>query len=136
MATALRLTQNALRKTYTVAASDTATEGMAVLLDSDTTVDDAGAASDLAIGVALETKTAGQAVEVALFGHSVIGVLVGTNGATRGMKAVIESDGFTDAAAHDSDGTGNEAIYGVFLQSGTAGQFVGMLVGGTSNRGA
>lgn len=135
MGKALRMTQNALYKEYTVAPSDTATEGEAVLLDSDTTVDDCDAASDLAIGVAMETKSAGEQVKVALFGHAIIGVLVGTGGATRGKKAQLTSDGFKDASTHDSDGTGNESTYGQFLETRSAGQFVALLIPGGSNRG-
>jgi len=135
MTTALRLLDNALRKSYTVAASDTATKGEAVLLDSDTTIDDCDAASDLAIGIAMESGTPGDVVEVCLFGHAVAPVKVGTGGATRGTKAKLAADGFTDATAHDSDGTGNESTYGIFLQSGTAGQFVGLLLSGAANRG-
>ena len=59
----------------------------------------------------------------------------GTNGATRGTKAKLEADGFTDASTHDSDGTGNESTYGIFLASGTVGQFVGLLLSGSANRG-
>lgn len=136
MSTAMRHTQNALILHYTVATGDTATEGEAVKLDSDTTIDDCDAASDLAIGVALASGDAGDIVPVAMFGHAVIPVLAGTGGATRGNKAILAADGFTDAAAHDSDGTGNASIYGVFLQSKDAGEKVGLLIGGTSNRGA
>ena len=131
----MRYLQNALILEYTVAANDTATAGEAVLLDSDTTVDDCDGASDLAIGVALASAVAGAQVQVAMFGHAVIPVLVGTGGATRGTKAILVSDGFTNAPAHDSDGNLNSAIYGIFLQSGTAAQMVGLLVGGVSNRG-
>ena len=66
-------------------------------------------------------------VEIYLFGP-VIPVTVGTGGATRGTKAVAVADGFTDAATHDSDGTGNESNYGVFMQTGTAGQIIGMML--------
>ena len=135
MSTAKRLTYNALYLTYTVATSDTSTEGEAVLLDSDTTIDDCDGASDLAIGIAMADGTPGDEIDVCMFGWAVQSVLVGTNGATRGVKAQLESDGFTDAGTHDSDGTGNQSTYGIFLQSGTAGQFVGLLLSGAANRG-
>ena len=135
MTTALRITDGVIRKNYVVAATDTATKGEAVLLDSDTTIDDCNAASDLAIGVALEAGTAGDTVEVALFGYGIAPVIVGTAGATRGTKAQLAADGFVDATAHDSDGTGNQSTYGIFLQSGTVGQFVGLLLSGAANRG-
>ena len=136
MATALRLTDFLVREAYVVASGDTATKGEAVLLDSDTTIDDCDGVSDLAIGVALEAGTPGDVVEVGLFGWGIVPVIVGTNGATRGMKAQLEGDGFTDAGTHDSDGgVANQSTYGIFLQSGTAGQFVGLLLAGAGNRG-
>ncbi len=136
MPLALDYSANTLTVKRTVASGDTATKGMALIADSDTTVDDAGANSDLAMFVAKETKAAGERVECFVLGTGgVIPVLVGTGGATRGTKAKLAADGFTDATAHDSDGTGNESTYGVFLESGTAGQFVGMINGGFGNRG-
>lgn len=135
MTTALRLRNGVITKQYTVASTDTATKGEAVLLDSDTTVDDCNAASDLAIGVAMSSQTADEEVEVALFGYGVVPVKVGASGATRGKKAQLEASGFTDATSHDSDGTSNESTYGIFLQSGTSGHFVGLLLSGAANRG-
>jgi hypothetical protein len=120
---------------YEVASGDTATLGEAVKLDSDTTIDDCDAASDLAIGVALETKAAGEKCRVAMFGHAIVPVKVGTGGATRGTKAVLVATGFTDAAAHDSDGTGNESTYGIFLASADAGDLAPLLLSGAANRG-
>lgn len=135
MSTAMRYTQNALFLEYTVASGDTATEGEASLLDSDTTTDDCDGASDLAVGVNMSTQVAGAQVELCMFGWAVCPVKVGTGGATRGTKAKLVGDGFTDATTHDSDGVGNESTYGIFLQSGTAGQFVGLLLSGAANRG-
>ncbi len=136
MTTALRLTNRVVRKQYTVASGDTATKGEAVLLKSVTTVDDCDADSDLAIGVAMTTAAEGEEVEIALFGWGVIPVIVGTNGATFGIKAQLEGDGFTNANTQDSDnGAGNQSTYGIFLQSGTVGQFVGLLLAGAGNRG-
>lgn len=136
MSTAMRHTKNALILEYEVSTGDTATEGEAVLLDSDTTIDDCDGASDLAVGIALKTGVAGDKVPVAMFGHAVIGAKAGTGGVTRGKKQILVSDGFTDAPAHDADGNTNDAIYGVALQSATAGQFFGLLVGSPSNRGS
>jgi len=135
MSTAKRLTANALYLPYTVASGDTATKGEAVLLDSDTTIDDCDGASDLAVGIATEAGTPGDVVQICMFGHAVEAVIVGTNGATRGTKAKLEANGFTDATTHDSDGVNNESTYGIFLQSGTVGQFVGLLLSGAANRG-
>ena len=136
MSTAKRLTEKALYAKYTVNTGDTATKGEGVLLDTDTAIDDCDAASDLAIGIATEAGVAADEVDICLFGHAVVPVLVGTGDCTRGTKAVLVSDGFTDAQTHNSDaGGGNESIYGMFMQSGTAGQFVGLLLSGASNRG-
>ncbi|MGB0890482.1 MAG: hypothetical protein ACPGWS_09380 [Solirubrobacterales bacterium] len=136
MPLAIDLSANTLTVKRTVATSDTATKGMALIADSDTTVDDAPAGSDLAMFVAKETKTAGERVECFVLGTGgVIPVLVGTGGATVGLSAKLAADGFTDASTHDSDGGGEEATYGKFLESGTAGQFVGMINSGFSVRG-
>ena len=133
MSTALRKVTHATQHTFTVAAGQATTVGELVVLASDTTVQDAGGASDLGIGIAKITQTAGLRVDVWLFGP-VIPVAVGTGDATRGTKAVAVADGWTDAAAHDSDGTANASQYGVFMQSGTAGQTVGMMIA-VGNRG-
>lgn len=113
------------------------TEGEAVVLTTDTSIDDAGGASDLAVGIALATSsTAGAMVDVAMFGWAVQPVLVGTGGATRGTKAILAADGFTDAPTHDSSGGTDDAIYGVFLQSASATNWAGLLLTGASNRGS
>jgi hypothetical protein len=135
MSTALRKVTHATFHTFTVAAGQATTAGELVVLATDTTVQDAGGASDLGIGVAATTQAAGERVDVYLFGP-VIPVEVGTGDATRGTKAIHAADGFTDAAAHDSSGATDEAIYGVFMQSGTVGQIVGLMFGLNGNRGA
>jgi hypothetical protein len=122
--------------TYTVASGQSATKGyLAILSGADNEVDDATSPCDLGIGVFLATAVAGARVEVAHTG--VIPVKVGTGGATRGKKGMWSSgdNGFADAPAHDADGNTNDAIYGVFLQSGSAGDMVGMLFT-PSNRGS
>jgi hypothetical protein len=130
-------TEYALRLPFTVAASQTTVAGQAVIFSgSDTAIAKAGADSDLAIGIARSAGVAGDVVEVTLFGNVIEEVLVGTGDATRGTKAVLVADGFTNAPAHDSDGTGNEAVYGIFIESGVAGDKVGMLLIGASNRGS
>jgi hypothetical protein len=133
MTAPIQFTENALVIQYTAAAA--CTIGEAVVFASDTTVQDAAGASDLAIGVAASTVTTGEVVDVYMFGHSVIPITVGTGGATRGTKAVIVADGFADAAAHDSDGVLNASVYGVFMQSGVATNTVGLLLTGCDSRG-
>jgi hypothetical protein len=120
--------------TYTVASSQTVKAGMSVVLSgSDTAIDQAVITDDTQIGVALGTPgtsySAGDLVQVLHYGP-IVPVLVGTGGATRGKKAVVSSsnDGMTDCAAHDSDGTGNQNVQGVFMQSGDATEHVGMMM--------
>ena len=62
---------------------------------------------------------------VLLAGACIVPVKVGTGGATRGQHAVAVSNGFTDI----TPGGGTVAKYtnGVFMQTGVAGDFVGMI---------
>lgn len=137
MSTALRKFEYAHIKSYAVAAAQTVTAGMGVVFHTDSEhVANQGASSDLGIGVALESGTgaAGSTVMVALYGP-VVPVLVGTGGATYGTKAIHVADGFTDAPAHDSSGGTDNAIYGIFMQTGVATNIVGMQII-ASNRGS
>lgn len=139
MSTALRKLENATFVECLVAAGEVTYAGRLVVVDSgvgDNYVKDAGAATDLGIGIARETLTSSTGVQrcqVTLLAP-VEAVTVGTGGATVGKKAVATTDGFTDAATHDSDNTGNSSIYGIFMQTGTAGQTVGLMLG-AGNRG-
>ena len=112
---------------YTTSAGETTTAGKTVVPDgADDEVKDPGAASDLVIGVALDTTTAGQRVRV--HHHAaIVPMLVGTGDSTRGKKQIVAADGITDATAHDSDGTANEAIVGVAMQSGVATEMIGVM---------
>lgn len=72
---------------------------------------------------------AGDEVEVALLSGSVIlPVKVGTGGATRGLRAKAVADGVTNATP-TATATTPVSIYthGIFTQSGSAGDIVGML---------
>lgn len=118
----------ALTKTYKVATSQTVTKGMGVIFASaDTDIQVAGA-NGIAIGIALESGVAGDKINVALFGHAIVTVLVGTGGATRGLYAVAVSDGYANQTL--GGGTTVKYIAGQFLQTGVATEHVGMLVGG------
>jgi predicted RecA/RadA family phage recombinase len=136
-----RQTQHALKRYYTVAASQTCTVGKTVKLASDTTVQDAGAGSDLEIGICMESSdanasgvvAAGFQVEILLLGHAVVPMLVGTGASTRSKKQVVVSDGITDAAASGGGTTAVECI-GIALESGVAGDLIGVLVGGANSR--
>ena len=85
-------------------------------------------------GVDTETYAgpfAGAAAEGATVGVHRSGLakhVVGTGGATRGKFGIVVADGYTDAPAHDSDGTGNERIVCQFEESGDAGDLVGALI--------
>jgi hypothetical protein len=134
MSTANKYTGYVTIKSYTVAAGQTATRGYMAVLASDTTVQDGGASSDLGIGVFRHTAAAAARVEVYLFAP-IVDVEVGTGGCTRGTKAIHVADGFTDAPAHDSSGGTDNAIYGVFTESGAAGDVRGMMLA-LGNRGS
>ena len=83
----------------------------------------------LAIGVVNQANAAGRPASVLMYGSpGVIPVLVGTGGATRGKFAVRTTDGFTDAAPVGG-GTTVQYIRGQFLQTGVAGDYVGLNVG-------
>lgn len=96
---------------------------------SDTACTAAGTNDPLAIGTVERAVTAsGKAVSVLLYGHAIIPVKVGTGGATRGVDAITVADGFTDAASNGG-GTTSQIIKGKFMQSGAAGDVVGLLIG-------
>lgn len=125
--------QNAVLMAFTVAAGQTTTKGKAVIFSgADTDIATAGAASDLAIGIAMKTGVAADVVEVALFSHAIVQALAGTGGVTRGTKQTLVSDGFTDAAADNGAGTA-VPTYGVSLESAVAGDYFALAVG-TANR--
>ena len=122
-----------------IASGSAATEGlMAVHSGSESEFANAGAGVDTGIGVFLDSVLSGdtdRGARIACFGGGILRVKVGTGGATFGKKAAYVADGFTDAAAHDSSGATNDAIYGTFMQTGVAGDFVGLLPA-VSNRGS
>ena len=127
--------KNGLVKSYTIAATKAATAGYpAIFSGADDAVENGGAGTDLAFGVFLDTGTAGDRVRVLVPGP-IVEVVVGTGGATRGTKAVMVSDGFTDAPAHDSSGGTDNQIYGIFMQTGVATDKVGLQLA-ISNRGS
>ena len=111
-------------KTFTVAAAQAATEGRAMSFaaaDEEVQLTAAGAAPNA--GIALETKVAGERVQV-LVGQGIVKVKVGTGGATRGLFGVVVADGLTNAPTLGG-GTVLRGCAGRFLQSGVAGDVVG-----------
>lgn len=119
--------------TYIVATGQSTTRGKPVVFSgAETTI--ATGYTDGVFGIAAETKTAGQECQVMLFAP-VIPMVVGTGGSTYGTKQQWVSDGVTDAAAHDSSGSTDDVIVGLAMQSGVAGDTIGVQVM-PSNRGA
>jgi hypothetical protein len=125
---------NLITQRYLVPATKAATKGLAVIFSgADDQVENAGADSDLAIGVALNTAAAGEYVDVALFAYAVVEATCGTGGTTRGKKQVLVSDGFTDAPA-DNGATTPKPTYGFALQSAVAADKFGLALSGPANR--
>jgi hypothetical protein len=113
-------------KTFTVAAGQAATEGRPVsFAASDQEVQTTAAAAAVTCGIALETKAAGERVQV-LVSEGLVKVKVGTGGATRGLYAVVVSDGVTNSATLGG-GTVVKNLVGRFMQTGVAGDVVGLL---------
>lgn len=122
---ALDHTSRVLKKKFTVQAAGTVTKGMSVKLGTlATECLDAGA-NGKAVGIALTSQVAGESVTVALFGD-VIQVLVGTGGATHGEHAIRVADGYTNQTL--GGGTTVKYIEGIFLQTGVAADYVGLML--------
>jgi len=136
MSTALRYLDNATIITLLVENAQTVTKNRIVQLSANG-IRLATAGSDTAIGVARDTVTGDGALlcDVTLFGP-VEAMIVGTGGVTAGVKVVNVSDGVTDAPAHDADGTTNDVIMGVALETGIATQLVGVMLALGGNRGS
>jgi hypothetical protein len=121
---------NAYIRPYTVASGQSAYAGQSVIFGStDTEVQDSGGASDLIVGVCMgppgTTYAAGDTVQVLHPFAAVARMKVGTGDSTRGKKQKVVSTGVTDA---DTNGGGTNPIYsvGVALQSGVAGDYIGV----------
>jgi hypothetical protein len=125
--------EKAIIRTFTVQSGQTVRGGFAVKFASDDQeVLEAGANSELAIGVARRpghTYAAGEQVEVVVSG-AIVPVVVGTGGCTRGKDVRMIADGVTDVPAWDAAGATVVPVLGKFLQSGVAGDHVGILLPG------
>jgi len=111
-------------KTLTVVAAGSTIEGRPISFntsDEECTLTAAAASCD---GIALETAAAGARVQV-LLGDGIVKVKVGTGGATRGLYAVVVDDGLTNSGTLGG-GTVLKNIVGKFLQTGVAGDVVGL----------
>lgn len=120
----------ALIMTFSDAAQPTfATRGAPVKFNGSDTLLAACSANDpLMIGYVYATSVTPRDVSVVMLGSAVMPVTVGTGGATRGVHAVVVADGYTDAATA-SGGTVAQYIAGKFLQTGVAGDVVGLMIG-------
>lgn len=119
-------------KTFTVAAGQAATEGRPVSFASaDEEVQTTAAGAAVTCGIALETKAAGERVQV-LIGEGVVKVKVGTGGATRGLYAVVVADGVTNSGTLGG-GSVLKNLVGRFLQTGVAGDVVGLIFSPTAS---
>lgn len=116
----------ALIKTAIVGTACTRGKGVKITGDEPMTMTDcsAGESPD---AVALETQaTSGKPCQVVMLsGACIIKVLVGTGNATRGKYAKVVGDGFADAGTLGG-GTTAQEVAGKFVQSGVAGDYVGM----------
>lgn len=128
----LKKLDHATIETFTVTATKAATKGFAVIISGNMTVEDDAATGDTAIGVALDTATAGNRVQVLLFGP-VVPMKVGTGDTTRGKKQKTVATGITDAPTTTNSGATTTPIIGIALESGVAGDFVGVMLA-PSNR--
>ena len=133
MSTATRKLEHATFATFTVETGQVSTEKLLMQLSA-SGVRLASAGSDTIIGVARSTQIAGERVDITLFSH-IEAMTVGTGGATAGAKQLNVATGVTDATAHDSDGTTNEAIVGTAMQTAVATAVIGVMMT-LSSRGA
>jgi len=111
----------------TVAALKTTTAGFPVKRSgADKYVEAMAAVGDDVYGIALDTCVAADICRVALFGRGIVPCLVGTSGATEGATAVMDVavDGLTDGTV--GGGTTKQTKCGTFMQTGVAGDLVGL----------
>jgi hypothetical protein len=132
---ATRLLDKSLIRSYLIPSTKSVTAGFRVKFSgADDAVENCGAGEN-GFAIALESGVAGDHVECVLEGSAVVPCKVGTGGATRGVHAVMAADGFTDKTL--GGGTTVSHVAGKFLQSGSVGDVVGLLVGcNTSGVGA
>lgn len=133
-----RMLNNAIVITRVVETGQTVRGGFAVKFgSSEDDIREAGANSELAFGVAHKpgkTYAAGETVEI-VCGNGIVPMVVGTGGCTAGKDARMISDGITDVPAWDAAGGTVVPVIGKILQTGVAGDHVGVFVpGGVSYR--
>lgn len=127
---AIELLTNAIIKPFNVPSGKAVTKFNAVKFSgADTDIEDAAAATDNVIGIAQDVGAAlATGIRVAIFGHGISKILVGTGGATRGAFAKwVTPSGCTDMTV--GGGTGKIVCWGQYLQTGSAADLVGLNLG-------
>jgi hypothetical protein len=123
---------NALIRNYTVASGQTVTGGAEVIFASDDEeIQVATANSAAAFGIARHpgtTYTAGERVEVIIYGDAIVPMKVGTAGVTRGLEVTQTATGVEDAPAANAAGATVTWICGRALQSRVVNDEVGVAV--------
>jgi len=125
-----RVLSKAIIRKYIVAAGQTVKGGFQVKFAADDKeIQDAGADSQLAIGVARrpgKTYAAGDEVEVVHPFTAIVDMSVGTGGATRGKELHQVADGVADAPDWNAAGATVVPICGRAMQSGVAADHIGV----------
>lgn len=136
-----RILDRALTIRLTVAAGQTVAVGRPVKqVTNENTCQHAGAGevacgAVIAIGgnTAVTPGAAGDFVTVALFGNAIVPMKVGTGGTTFGVMQQAVADGITDLTPNGAPTTGVLiGCVGLAMQTGVAGDEVGVLVPGPS----
>jgi hypothetical protein len=140
----LKQLEHSIIRPFTITAGQSAYLGRSVIFGtSDTMVQDSGGPSDLIIGVVrIDGQNAGYAdvnglinpalltvpgvttIEVVLLFSTILPMVVGTGGSTRGKKQILVASGVTDAPPVGN--TTEVDIVGVALQTGAAGDQIGV----------
>lgn len=119
-------TSLALKRSATVKAASSVTEGYAIKFHTDGTVLNC-TAGDAADGYALESGAAGEVVSYIAVGSTAsVKAKVGTGGATIGAWLKMANDGVTDAGTLGG-GTTLINIVGKAVQTGNAADFIGVI---------
>lgn len=119
--------KGAVIETWTVTAAAAATKHMPLTLTAERTGRDSTSGENCS-AIALETKAAGELVQVALLtGGAIVPVKVGTAAATMGAYAEVGTTGLTDRTL--GGGTTVRYIAGKFLETGVSADIVGLVVG-------
>ena len=121
-------TEHALRDSYVAGVPINEGDEVAFGADDDTVVESA-LNDDTAIGVAVSDALQGKRVEIVLYGSAIVLMVVGTGGSTRGKWQWKVAGGVTDAPANGG-GTRAVSLVGRAMQSGLAGDQIGVLLGG------